>query len=248
MNNCLLASAIKYLKYGEKLSSFLEAAKGRNIIWNIKKEGTVYSLEFYFENRKQKNGVVKSFKLLKRFFDVNINSQRIACVPCELLSFEVSPALFQGKAIDSVCFYCRDDAKTTVSYRVTAQTIQLENIYYTYQNPAADLKRIVARLKSSLFVDVKNVDSLNLFSPRWLKSCREVCVAYKKDREAIYFQGISKQKFVFFLQQFDSRGLILKAAKDYKNHPERQDFSIFFDYMMKDGVLTIVKSGFIGRL
>ncbi len=211
-------------------------------VWGIKNINGKVELELYFYRHLQHSimefdailDILSKYFLVERLtFDENL--------PFTMFSFDIA----ENMKIENANIYFSkyyEESFHSWSYKLSAKKIEFENHYEVYTQP--NYYQIPEKILSSPFVNSETTIS-EILLPQ-LMNCSLIFLATKRNRNGIYYQGISINQFIIFLRKFQYPKELIKFVELYRNQLNYILFDIGFDYSIIDNKLDFGKSGFYG--
>ncbi len=171
-----------------------------------------------------------------------------ACSPSEsipyfMFSFDVSPEHRAGGRVETINLYLAEPVgQAGRSYLARESGRELDNLYHFF-HPKKDIHEVLARIRSSTFVDFRRHDVARVLLPE-LFDCNRVCVAKKRHSDAIYYSGIDIDQLLFFFTLFDYPAAMTDFVREHRSALDHLSFDVGIDYRGDDGDVRIGKTGF----
>jgi len=247
----LLFESFRFESCGDEFYKFVEALKkgfgSDNTVWGVKKIDDCLSWEFYFNNYDKKDpriSITNFFAISKEFFSTKLDVNEKA--PYFMFSVDISRNEFRQKKIKGVHIYLPLLLQRGgYCYFQDIEKTCFENLYHFFYEPNDKMRQVIAEIKNALFNDFRGNILNNVLIPELLK-CNHICVAHKKDRESIYYSGITIDQFLFFLTKFEYPYEIIAFLKEKKGDLDHLLYDVGFDYQINNNVIKVIKSGYYG--
>lgn len=165
-------------------------------------------------------------------------------VPYFMVSFDFYPTMKPGDEIDAINLYLAEPVgQAGRSYKVTKQLSELEN-YYFFFHPKTDIKEILYRIKSSVYVDYNKTNLAQALLPE-LFSCRRICVAKKRRADAVYYSGIDVNQLIWFLKRFAYPTALIDFIGQHQDKLDHLRFDVGMDYFTNEhGSIVVPKTSY----
>lgn len=218
-------------------------------VWGVKHIDGQLSWELYFYDSAKEEPRVHITDLSRGLSPaLRITAPCTERIPYFMWSFDVPPSFRAGDAVPAVSYYLADPVgQAGRSYRATEQRTELENVYHFF-HPKREIREVMARLRSSVFVDWSRVDLAAVLLPE-LFTCRKICVAKKRTADAVYYSGITIDQLLFFLRRFAYPEALVSFASAHRDRFEHLLFDVGIDYFVDaEGRVCMPKSGYYSTL
>jgi hypothetical protein len=156
-------------------------------VWGIKRTGAgdadlAWELYFYdFERVHADLSLGSVRQMLAPAVALEVEEPRV--LPWHMFSVDLGLEQLQGRAPGEVHVYI--DMRC---YALRGRTLELENIY-TFHDPRREIDEILHRLRSSVHFDERRDNLGRLVTPALLR-CGRMCVANKRNADAVYFSRV----------------------------------------------------------
>lgn len=237
--------AVNGTSFVDEAISALAAHAGRDAtVWGVKHDAGRIWLELYlYDPTKESPRVTVSevARALAPWLDIRpkVSEQ----TPYFMFSLDVAPSWDAPREVDAINLYFAEPVgQAGRSYVVREGDAELDN-YYHFFHPKRDVREVLARIRSSLFVDFREHDLARVLLPE-LVDCRRVCVAKKRRADAIYYSGIDVDQLLWFLRRWSYPASIVEFATRNRARLDHLRFDVGLDYLARDGAVAIRKTGF----
>lgn len=218
-------------------------------VWGVKQFDGQVSWEFYFYDYQRLEREVS----LKRVLD-SISQ----ILPCRLsinedslyfmfsIDFDVQQLSLQQE-MEEVNIYLgnlSESVSSGICYSLSDQGLLLDNLYYFF-DAQQEKQTIVDKITSSMYLQCSQINYDDILIPE-LRDCRTIVVANKKNRDGIYFSGITVEQLLYFLKLMQYPDSMISYLEKNQNHYEHLLFDIGIDYIMQDGEICYTKSSYYG--
>lgn len=211
-------------------------------VWGIKRDGASgdlrWELYFYdFDRRHADLSIERVTAILSPF--VKVEGREPRPLPWHMFSVELGRAQLREGQPAPVDIYL--DMR---SYKVVGERLLFENVY-TFHDARSEIDEVLHRLRSSIHFDPRS-DGLHQLMPPHLFQCRKICVANKREADALYFSRITTPALARFLRDHrwpDALQRYVDGRDDELNHL-RWDVGV--DFRAVDGRATPLKTGIYG--
>ena len=213
-------------------------------IWGVKQSNQTFSWELYFypfQNDAVVN-VASILTIVRPFLQCSIEIEKH--IPYFMFSFDFTKSCLQKKKLTGIHLYIMDQDRQGISYLVTDTGLKMENHYAFYQ-AETQFEDVLFRLKHSVFFDINKMQSDTILLPP-LVDCKQIVIANKSECDGIYFMGLDIEQFVFFLRKFDFPDALISFVDANAGRLDHLLYDVGFDYVIANGQLKIIKSGFYG--
>jgi hypothetical protein len=131
-----------------------------------------------------------------------------------------------------------------ICYSLTEAGLVLDNLYYFF-DARAELETISAKIACSAYLDLRKID-INQILWRKMLDCQTIVVANKKNRDSVYFSRIRIDQLIYFMKRLDYPEELISYMVDNQDDLDHLLYDVGFDYVMEDGNIRILKSGYYG--
>lgn len=264
--------ALSFLSLGDqarKIASSIRAINGVNkTLWGIRKEGSGYSLEYYFYYPK-KYPQNKLSNVLSIISDCG-DGLDVPAIEHEDEYYLSSVNLSEGRVTDanlyesifsssSELFFFEDKGLTIdrfnpefVSYSLTPRGIRKANSYYAYFD-ANDLPRILRRVYSLASEKFPGEDPFIAYDflkhiyAYYSEGIFRNCIIAAKDRAVgLYFLGLDVSQFIIFLRSYSYDSAFVAALEVDRERFSHIKFDVGMDFIVSGGEFHIKKTAFWG--
>ncbi len=164
-------------------------------------------------------------------------------IPYFMFSFDLRPGWGPGHAVDALNVYLAEPVgQAGRSYAVRERALELENVYHFF-HPKLEIREVLARIRSSTFVDFSAIDVGRVLFPELL-SCRRICVAKKRRSDAVYYSGIDVDQLLWFLRRFGYPPAIVDFVDGHRASLDHLRFDVGVDYAAAGDGIDVAKTGF----
>lgn len=247
----LLLNSFDVMGCERKFYELVNAIKTRigenRTVWGIKKENNRFAWEFYFYDYLRKRPEVtlaNMIDVVSPFFKVPIKAND--ALPYFMFSMDITQEIFQKKQLDCLHIYIPgvSDHPNGFCYLLSKNGMKLEN-HYDFFYPKTRLPDIVAKIRSSGFVDFTQADLDEVLLPE-LTDCWTICIANKQKNDGIYFSRVKLKQFIIFLEKFEFPDRLTAYIKQNQDKLDHLLYDVAFDYRTKSDKIVITKSGYYG--
>lgn len=228
----------------------LQHACGRDAtVWGVKYDGRQFFWELYFYDPQKRDAAVTATRVRESVAPFyRIDAVVRETVPYFMFSYDLAIDTSTRGVVDGLNLYLAEPrGHAGRSYKVQGERMELEN-HYVFLPPKTDIEEVLARVRSSTFVDFDKVSLAALLRPQ-LFSCRRVCVARKRSCDALYFSGIDVDQWLWFLRAYDYPRDFVSFAERWRGRFEHLRFDVGIDYRSgPDGHLLQPKTSFYGTV
>jgi hypothetical protein len=217
-------------------------------VWGVKNVEGRLRWEYYFYNygRQDSRMVPSRVSQLARPYFTIPGVETCDRLRYFMFSVDVIPRCFETGRGDGVHVYVHDveDRQTALSYLVDQVGVQLEN-HYAFYRPSQEWTPLTIKVADSAMVDFSTIPLDQVLIPE-LVDCHTICVANKRDCDAVYFSRIDIDQFLFFLRRFEYPADIVDHIERNRNQLDHLRFDVGFDYRASGDRLMVRKSGYYG--
>jgi hypothetical protein len=169
-------------------------------------------------------------------------------VPYFMFSFNLTPEMRRGDRVESVNLYLAEPVgHAGRSYCQTERALELENTYHFF-HPKRDVREVLYRIRSSVFVDWSVHDVSRVLVPE-LFNCNRVCVAKKRHADAVYYSGIDVDQLAWFLHRYDWPERTQRFVADHAAKLDHLRFDVGIDYVVDPkGSIVASKTSYYSTL
>ena len=220
-----------------------------NTVWGVKWIGEILSWEFYIYDYRRRDRVRSISLLIEAIAPIASCSVPINENPDYFMfSIDVNDRLLSGNGeLDEIHMYVGNvgsNVSSGISYSLTNQGMHLENLYYFF-DPKVHLDDIIGKIYCSAFVDSPNIDLESILWPE-LADCSTICLANKHYNDCIYFSGITVEQLLFAMRRLDYPVEITAFIWENRLNLDHLRYDFGIDYTLKNGRMSVVKSGYYG--
>lgn len=229
----------------------MQAALGRDMtVWGVKFDGKKLWWETYVYDPLKEDPAATATELAKTLSPWIDHFPRISeTIPYMMVSFDWTERVLEERTIPAINLYLTGtELHEGRSYRVTATTRELDNIYRFYE-AKRESTRVLSLLKSSVFVDYSDRPTLSKILVPELFACKRICVAKKRTCDAIYYSGIDVDRLLWFLKRFEYPQEIPDFIRSRYERFEHLYFDVGIDYSMNErNEIVFHKTSYYGTL
>jgi hypothetical protein len=205
--------------------------------------------EFYFYDYLRTKRVVSATRVLQALAPVARSEVALnENLPYFMFSLDIDAALASGqRAIDLIHMYVGNPGSAVssgIAYGVRADSTTLENFYFFF-DAKSDMAQAVRKIENSPHTDTSRIALDEILVPE-LRDCRTLCVANKRTHDCIYFSGVKVDQLLHFLRRLQYPRSTVDFVQQHRHLLDHLTFDVGFDYTLRDGRLTALKSGFYG--
>lgn len=234
---------------GRKLVDAVRTALGPfRTVWGVKHDatGTLRGWELYFYDWYRVHpdlSVAHLREMLAPF--VRLEAQLPSHVRWHMLSVDMGLDALRTAELGSTPAEASVHAYVDMrSYALRGTSMTFQNVY-TFHDPRAEVDDILARLRASLYVDL-DTHPLHVLIPPELFECHRICVANKRDGDALYFSRVSTPALARFLRDHGYpsplRDLVVRESAAL----EHLRWDVGIDFTASPEGPRIRRSGFYG--
>ena len=220
-------------------------------VWGVKHVDGRLGWEFYFYDYRR----LERRRSIGRFLDVI--APYMACDlryaeqrPYFMFSVELDAALLAtGDRLDEINVYIGNVGSSVSSgmcYSLTEAGLELSNFYFFF-DAATEMEDIAGKIAASGHLDLPGLRIKDILWPDMAR-CKTIVVANKKRNEAIYFSRITVGQLIVFLKRLEYPSDLVSYIEDRQDRLDHLLFDVGYDYVMRDGEIKILKSGYYGIL
>jgi len=226
-----------------------ESLGAGNTVWGVKWTGAALKWELYFYDYRRSGRSRSIQRLLEAI--APLASCRLATHNNPnyfMFSVDIDGQLLSGsRDVDEIHLYVGNVGSTVssgISYSLTGQGMRLENLYYFF-DPKCQLSEIRGKICSSAFLDVPTLDPELILWPE-LADCSTICLANKQGNDCIYFSGINLNQLLFALETQGYPQEITGFMREHRSRLDHLRYDFGIDYTIRQGRMSVVKSGYYG--
>jgi hypothetical protein len=130
------------------------------------------------------------------------------------------------------------------SYRLEGGSFTFENIY-TFHDPRAEIDEVMRRLRASVHLDLER-DRLSSLIPPALFRCHRICVANKRDADALYFSRVATPTLLAFLRLHGYPRELADFVHAERARLDHLLWDVGIDFRSDGGRATVRRTGFYG--
>ena len=213
-------------------------------VWGIKYRGPdePMSWEFYFYHRDRPgreltlDGVLDSVAPHLEF-----SAELDRPVDWLMFSFEFGPEELKTRTVPHVSLYVRD---SNLSYDLIGSDLVATNLYLFYDT-STDTIPLLQRIHSLVHFTGEG-NQLGVLMPPVYYRCRTVCVANKRQYDALYFSRTSQRGLHRFLEAFEWPEHLRRYMESNREGFDHLLWDIGYDFRLSGGDIQWGKSGFYG--
>jgi hypothetical protein len=238
------------LSHGSELVDTLRRGVGPfQTVWGVKWMGGRTAWEFYFYDYKRLDRELSLTRVLEVLRPFTAWPSAIdERVPYFMFSIDIDELfLSKGHNLGLIHLYLGNPGSTVssgISYALTAEHRELENLYYFFQAPR-DLEAAANKIACSAHVEVGRVGLDQILWPE-LRKCHTICVANKRENDTVYFSGVNVNQLLFFLERLAYPPETIGHIRQHRTKLDHLLFDVGFDYVGRDDSLFVLKSGYYG--
>lgn len=216
-------------------------------VWGVKVAGTppqVAGFELYFYDRARAHADLSIERVTKGLAPlVRVDAEEPRPLPWHMFSVAFSPGSLREGGRASLHVYL--DMR---SYELVGRTPSFENIY-TFHEPLRDVDELLHRLRSSIHVDARG-PMLAALLPPYLVRCGRVCVANKRESDAVYFSRVETAAVLELMTRHAWPARLSRFVATHAGELDHLLWCVGFDLRGGDapGSLEVRKSGVYGSL
>lgn len=219
-------------------------------VWGVKFDGKRLWWELYFYDPRKDDAsatignVARTLSPWIPKFPATSES-----IPYIMASFDISRDIVERGEVPAVNLYLHGtNVQEGRSYRITSSSRELDNTY-RFLEAKREIDQILPLLKSSVFVDYSESATLSKVLIPELFGCKKICVAKKRNCDAIYFSGIAVDQLLWFLLKFEYPAPLLRFVEEHSEQFEHLYFDVGIDYLMNDDrEIVYLKTSYYGTL
>lgn len=220
-----------------------------NTVWGVKLIDGVLKWEFYLYDYRRRDRERSISRLVSAIAPI------VSCsVPFNedphyfMFSIDIDNSLLSGvRELDEIHMYVGNvgsNVSSGISYSVTKERSRLENLYYFF-NPKQHHDDIIGKICCSAFLDTSKIDLDTILWPE-LADCSTICLANKQHNDCIYFSGITVNQLLFAMTRLDYPAEIVNFIRDNRANLDHLRYDFGVDYILENGRMVVVKSGYYG--
>lgn len=222
-----------------------------NTVWGLKYAQGRVGWEFYFYDYRR----LSRQRSIPRFIDTV--APQVACDlslderrPYFMFSVDLDPSMLnEGGRLDEINIYIGNvgsSVSSGICYHLTGAGLELANFYFFFDSET-ERQDIRGKIAASGHLDLPRLNISDVLWPE-LVECQTVVVANKKHNEGIYFSRITIDQLLYFLKRLDYPREIVSYIEDRRDRFDHLLFDVGYDYVMRDGKIVVLKSGYYGTL
>ncbi len=228
---------------GRAIMERLAGGLGRGrTVWGIKqRRGELLGWELYFydyERHRADLSVAHLRELLTPWVTVDAFEPR--ALPWHMFSIEFSPSTLRNRAAVAAQIYV--DMR---SYELRGSALSLQNIY-TFHDPKSGIEEVLHRLGSSLHFDARRHQLAQLLPPG-LRRCHRVCVANKRNADALYSSRITTSALAAFCKEHQWPAALTGFVTAHAAELDHLLWDVGLDFVSRSGELVVEKTGLYGH-
>ncbi len=229
----------------------MQNALGRDMtVWGVKFDGKKLWWETYVYDPLKEDPAATATELSKTLAPwIDRFPQISETIPYMMVSFDWTEQVLDERTIPAINLYLTGtELHEGRSYRMTETSRELDNIY-RFLEAKRESPRILSLLKSSIFVDYSEGPTLSKVLIPELFACKRICVAKKRNCDAIYYSGIDVDQLLWFLSRFGYPESIAAFIRSRPDKFEHLYFDVGIDYSMNErNEIVFHKSSYYGTL
>jgi hypothetical protein len=218
-------------------------------VWGAKHIGGRLSWELYFYDPQKADPRVRATDVMAALSPwMRCTAPLWENAPYFMFSFDVPADLAVGHEVVSLNYYLAEPVgQAGRSYKAARERAELDNVYH-FLRPKQDVREVLYRIRSSVFVDWSKVDVAKVLFPE-LITCNRICVAKKRTADAVYYSGIRIEQLIWFLRHFGYPAPIVDFATEHRQRFEHLLFDVGIDYRQTaGGTIETPKSSYYSTL
>lgn len=220
-----------------------------NTVWGVKLIDGVLAWEFYFYDYRRRDRERSISRLVEAIAPIASCSVPIdENPPYFMFSIDIDDLLLAGRrGLDEIHMYIGNVGSSVsagISYSLTEAGRRHENNYYFFK-AREHREDIIGKICCSAFIDAPTVDVDSILWPE-LADCSTICLANKKHNDCIYFSGITVDQLLVGMEKLHYPVELVEFIKDNRLQLDHLLYDFGVDYILKDGRMEVVKSGYYG--
>jgi hypothetical protein len=214
--------------------------------WDLPSSPRAWELYFYDPSRSHPDlGIERIAELLEPVLAVDARGP--IDLPWHMFSVEFDVDSLRCRKPVPVDVYVSTNPKikgTDRSYKIRGESLKFENVY-TFHQPDAEVDEILYRLEHGVHYSPRRHNLARLIPPQ-LIACKHICVANKRDTDALYFSGLRQEQLEFAARFFGLGGPLVAYLEAHRAGFDHLLWDIGVDYVGDGAALRFVKAGIYG--
>jgi len=218
-------------------------------VWGVKQMDGLLSWEYYFydyQRLERKNSIPRLLDIIAPYAKCSLRYGEER--PYFMFSVDLDDALVTGaRNMEEINVYIGNigsSVSSGICYSLTEGGLRLDNLYYFF-DAKEEIDTIAAKIGCSAHLDLPKVNINAILWPEML-DCQTIVVANKKNRESVYFSRIRIDQLIFFMKRLNYPESLVSCVVDNQDALDHLLYDVGFDYVMEDGNINILKSGYYG--
>lgn len=218
-------------------------------VWSVRQVEDRLTWEFYFYDYRRlerERSIEKLIEVIRPFLDCRLSDRE--CRPYFMFSIDFDNALMLGRrSLDEINVYLGNvgsSVSSGICYSLTAEGLALQNFYFFF-DARTQLQDIVGKIACSAYLDLPNLDMSAILWPE-LRRCKTIVVANKKRNDGIYYSRVDIDQLLFFVRKLGYPDPLVSFITVNRERLDHLLYDVGFDYVMEDGKIRILKSGYYG--
>lgn len=220
-----------------------------NTVWGVKLINGALAWEFYiydYRRRERERSISRLVEAIAPIASCSVPVDENP--PYFMFSIDIDQRLLSGAGgLDEIHMYIGNVGSSVsagISYSLTREERRHENNYYFFK-AKEHREDIIGKICCSAFIDSPSIDVDSILWPE-LADCSTICLANKQHNDCIYFSGITVAQLLFAMTKL---GYPVEIVSFIRNNRLKLDHLLFdfgVDYTLKNGRMSVVKSGYYG--
>lgn len=218
-------------------------------VWGVKWAEGKLGWEYYFYDYQRMERTRSIEKVLAAL------APRIDCPlqysgdhPYFMFSIDFDEDTFLGrKNIEDINVYIGNpgsNVSSGISYILDDRGLTLGNLYYFFK-AREEKEDVFNKVACSAHLALREFNLYDVLWPEML-DCQTIVVANKRRNDSVYFSRITIEQLLFFLIRMNYPKPIVDYVSENRDKLNHLLYDVGIDYIMRDGRIVILKSGYYG--
>lgn len=218
-------------------------------VYGVKYADGQFLWELYFYDYKRQQRELSAARVIEVIRPwVRCQPSLAETLPYFMFSLDLDDSIARGvRPLDVIHMYIGNPGSAVssgIAYGVRKQDTTLENFYFFF-DAKTELAQVTRKIEASAQVDLTRIDIGEILVPE-LRDCRTICIANKRTHDCVYFSGVSVGQLVYFLERLRYPSPTVDFVAEHRARLDHLLFDVGIDYVMREGKLVILKSGYYG--
>lgn len=218
-------------------------------VWSVKNVAGLLSWEFYFYDYgrlERERSIPRLLEIIHPYVPCQLTFEEKR--PYFMFSIDLDNALLnEERSLDEINVYIGNvgsNVSSGICFLVTDKGPVLQNLYFFF-DAEKEMEDIVGKIACSIHLDLPGFDLEAVLWPEF-RNCKTIVVANKKNNDGIYFSRIDINQLLVFFNRMGYPEDLVAFVDSNRDRLDHLQFDVGFDYVMHDGGIKFLKSGYYG--